>query len=276
MRSTTLAFLADPVVPAPTPQPGGGAGAQEVLNDLAQLKASGSGGSDPANVPLWIVRSEMANRRLSSTEGPLVTDKPQTKAYAEAHWLDMSTTDKQAFALAAEAADMWEPKQGAAALAQAWTQAVSIAAGYNANHDQKQWLSPHEAIQKLAPAVAASKGAKFNGFTQTTHVQQFRESDLYSQAKSILQNELGRDPTPSELRAFTVAVNAAAKQNPTVTTSQQGNPDGSGQNQVVTYGGAFDPTQTIDEMVKKTDEYAQYQAAVDYFPAVMQALGAVV
>lgn len=255
---------------------------QRALNDLMTIKSGGANGggsgTSPANVPLWLVRSEMANRLTSSTEGPLPTDKPQTQDYAEAHWLDMSEADKQAFAQAAMAADMWKPEQGAASLAQAWTQAVGIASGYNSAHqdDPKKWLSPYEAIQKLAPAMAASKGAAFNGFTQTTHVQQFRESDLYSQAKSILQNELGRDPTPSELRAFTVAVNIAAKQNPAVTTSQQANPDGTGDNQVVTYGGSFDPTQTIDEMVKKTDEYAQYQAAVDYFPAVMQALGAVV
>lgn len=283
-----MAFQADPVVPAPAPTPGAGGGAnQQIIQDFqAALGASGGGSSsqtDPPNVPLWMVRPSAAGRAVQaarltgSTAGPIPTDGPHTKSYAEQYWLDMSDGDKKAFADAAMGADMWKPNDGAFALSQAWYHAVDVAQQYNTAHpNQKDWISPFEAVKKLAPAMAASKNAKYNGFSETTRVHQFRESDLYSQAKSILQNELGRDPTKQELHAFTIAVNEAAKRNPEVVTSQQQNPDGSGTNQVVTYGGQFDPTQTIDEMVKKTDEYAKVQAAVDYFPAVMQALGAVV
>lgn len=272
------------MVPAPGPAGAGGGADQSVVNDFSTLKQQGGGSSsstsDPANVPLWMIRSEMTNRLTSSTAPALPIDGPQTKSNAQAYWLDMPDSDKRAFAQAAIAADMWKPKDGAFALAQTWAQAVDLAQTYNSQFSSDKdgkWLSPYEAIQKLAPAVAASRGAKYNGFSRTTQVQQFRDSDLYSQAKKILQSDLGRDPTQAELHAFTLAVNAAAAKNPTVTTTQQANPDGTGDNQVVTYGsGAFDPTQTIDDMVKKTDEYARYQAAVDYFPAVMQALGAIV
>lgn len=282
-----MALVADPIVPAPSPTSGGGGANAQVLQDFANQRAGAvpQVSSDPSNIPLWLVRP--ANANMSPAPEPGVQRmgrgdfaqhyQPQTKSFAEQYWLDMPDEDKKAFAQAAMSADMWKPTDGAYGLAQAWTQAVDLAQQYNTAHsDQSKWLSPFEAIQKLAPDVAASKNAVYNGFSETTKVQQFRESDLYSQAKSILQNDLGRDPTKEELHAFTVAVNAAAKKNPEVVTTQQANPDGSGQNQQVVYGGQFDPTQTIDQMVRNTDEYAQYQAAVDYFPAVMQALGAVV
>src|SRR5574337_1131000 len=187
MRGTTLAFQADPVVPAPAPTQGAGGGANPlVVSDFqtrrAQSQADASSlGTDPANVPLWLVRGEMANRRTSSTEPALPTDMPTTKTGAEAYWLDMPDVNKQAFAQAAMSADMWKPTDGAYGLAQAWKSAVDLAAQYNSQFSsdkEGRWLSPYEAIQKLAPAVAASKNAKFNGFSQTTHVQQFRESDL--------------------------------------------------------------------------------------------------
>lgn len=281
-----MALVADPV--SPSPYPGGGA-VQEATGNLAQIQAqkqqiTGQVASDPANIPLWMLRPGNVNM---TPQDPSVQHMgrsdfaphydPQTKSFAEQYWLDMPDADKQAFAKEAIAADMWKPTQGAFGLAQAWTQAVDLAQKYNTAHsDQKKWLSPFEAIKKLAPEVAANRQAAYNGYSRTTTVTQFRESDLYSQAKSILQNNLGRDPTPQELHAFTVAVNAAAQKNPQVVTRDQANQDGSGDTQQVVYGGQFDPTQTIDNMVKKTDEYAHYQAAVDYFPAVMQALGAIV
>lgn len=215
---------------------------------------------------------------------------PKTKAFAESYWMEMSDQERQAFADRAKKAGMWDPaKDNDADLVRVWAQAVDMAWTYNGSRqdDQAKWLSPFEVLDKLYGPNAAANGKTVNGFDRSWHnstnttTKMFSQSELEGTAKSVLQAELHRDPTDSELKAYLIAVNKASAENPQVTTSRQratafdanGNPTDVETNTSVS--GGFDPSQTIQDQVKKTDEWANVQAAVDYFPAVMQALGAI-
>lgn len=305
-----------PTVP-PT-QPGSASLADQLPTIIAQIQASkmGTTSADAPIVPLWKVRpatprpgstaaaeramedvghgaagsTALADRRLSETGTYSPTVDAKTQSYAEAYWLDMSPEDRKAFADSARKAGLWKPTSGAEGLANAWSKSVASAAQYNSSHGKDEWISPFEAVTKLAiPSLAGEQGS-YNGFTTRTltSVHQYTMDELFGQARQILQQELGRDPSQKELKAFTLAVNKASAANPVTTVEQSqdtgidpvtGQPTGQNVQRVSTGGGsqsAFDPSQTITDMVQGSQEHADYQAAAVYFPAVMQALGAVV
>lgn len=282
-----------------------------------QLMAQGTSTTDSPIVPLWESRpaaprtggagSSAAAEYDAGTPGAGSANAAEydasqqpayqapldvrTKSYAESHWLDMSIQERQAFATKAQQAGLWKPTQGAEALGQAWVKSVNDAYQYNANHDKSAWISPFEAVQMLGAQNLADANGTFNGYAKTQEIiHQFNVNELYGQAEQILQKELGRSPTDSEMKAYTAAVNHAAAMNPVTMTEAGSTPSDQidpttgaplvADTQKVYSGGgpysAYDPTKTIEDMVRATPEHAQYQAAVDYFPAVMQALGAVV
>ena len=97
----------------------------------------------------------------------------------------------------------------------------------------------------------------------------------------MLSQEFGRDATPAEIKAYTLAVNNASANSPqtttTTTTPTSWNPNGSAldtESQTAQTGG-IDPTQTIRDQAVADPEHARWQAAGVYFPAILKALGAV-
>src|SRR5690242_3404393 len=201
---------------------------------------------------------------------------PVTSSVAETHWADMTEEERMQFADQAEKAGMWKKSQGGFALFTTWSKAVDLAAAYNQNKTEDKWVSPFEAITKLSISALANDNQSHDGFSTQTSIQQFNEMQLRSSAKQVLQSELGRNPTDSEMRAYTAAVNEAARKNPqTMQQQQTDNPDGSTSTASVQSGG-IDAQAIIQDMVKNTAEHDQYQGATTYFNAAMDALKAVV
>lgn len=216
-----------------------------------------------------------APRRAGDADGSV------TMSAAEGHWMDMTAEERMAFAEAAEKAGVWKKSLGADALFQAWGKAVGWAGKYNALHkdNKRMWLSPFEAVTNMQIAGMADDDLSHDGFSTESTIQQFTTHDLRMQAKQILQSELGRNPTDSEMKAYTAAVNAAARLNPRTTTTQQViNPDGSRSSDSVVTGGMDEAAVagTIQDMAQGTEESDAYKTASVYLPALQQAIGAAI
>ena len=280
----------------------------QLIAQAMSAKQQQGGGADSPIVPLWRVRpastsggagsSAAADRTYSQTrrspfqigEGPGVgtvlapsatsTPAPQfyTTNYAEAYWLDMSEEDRKAFMESAQREGFWKPSQGADGLVSAWGKAVSLAAQYNQNHDKGKWISPFEAIEKMSIADMAGQNLAHDQFSTETTYRKFTANELMGNAKAILQQELGRNPTASEMKAFTAAVNQASMDNPqTVTRQTTQNADGTTSSAVTSVeGGNFDPNAVILDEVDDSQEFKDFQAASVYYPALLQALDSVV
>ena len=267
----------------------------------ASQAQQGAGSKDRPLVPLWMTRPLSAKRTAGSSAAadhaisgmasgagsanaaehytPPSLDAPPspvTSSVAETHWADMTEEERMQFADQAEKAGMWKKSQGGFALFTTWSKAVDLAAAYNQNKSEDKWVSPFEAITKLSINALANDNQSHDGFSTQTSVQQFNEMQLRSSAKQVLQSELGRNPTDSEMRAYVAAVNEAARKNPqTMMQQQTDNPDGSTSTSQVQSGG-IDAQAIIQDMVKNTSEHDQYQGATTYFNAAMDALHAVV
>ena len=285
---------AQPTTPGPQPI--------DVAAIIAQSQAQAGGGSkDRPLVPLWMTRPASAKARARSssaaadhwitgpasgagsanaaehyTPSPLLKPpSPVTSSVAESHWADMTDEERMQFADQAEKAGMWKKSQGGFALFTTWSKAVELAATYNQNKSEDKWVSPFEAITKLSISALANDNQAHDGFSTQTSVQQFNEMQLRGSARQVLQSELGRNPTDSEMRAYVAAVNEAARKNPqTVMQQQTDNPDGSTSTSQVQSGG-IDAQAIIQDMVKNTAEHDQYQGATTYFNAAMDALHAI-
>ena len=248
---------------APKKSTGGGAGSSAAADRAVADKPPLAGNANP----MWV------------TGSPAMTGNDySTMTAAEGHWMDMTSDERLEFAAAAEKAGVWKKSQGADALFQAWGKAVGWAGKYNNLHkdDKSKWLSPFEAVTNMAIAGMADDDQSHDGFSTEQSVQQFSISQLTSQAKQILQNELGRNPTDSEMKAYTAAVNAAALASPQMVTQQQtDNPDGSTSTSRVVNGG-IDPNAIIQDMAQGTQESDDYKTAAMYLPALQQAIGATI
>lgn len=225
---------------------------------------------------------------------PMANNRTLTKSAAEMYWFDMEDDERQAFADRAMRAGLWEPKDGAKGLISAWSQAVDMASSYNeANADSKdKWLSPWEALDKLYAAGVAAAGGRldaidsgpFKGWRSNTSklVRNFSEDEIQATATQILQQELGRDPSKEELKAFTIAANRQASLQPQVVTErsrdiawdESGRPIDSESERTVA-GEAYDPSMDMLDQVRGSDEQKAVKAATDYYNATMQALNAI-
>jgi hypothetical protein len=283
-----------------------------VAQAVAQAQAGNPSTSaqDQPIVPLWLVRppkpvqpragtagsanaaehnfpgsgagsANAAERAMADAANNDPTSTAVTMAAAEGHWMEMSQEDRLKFADMAQKAGVWKPSLGADALFQAWGKAVGWAGKYNSLHqDEKdKWMSPFEAVTNMQIAGMADDGQSHDGFSTESTIRQFTMNDIRMQAKSILQNELGRNPTDSEMKAYTAAVNAASRANPQITTTQGVvNPDGSRTSNSVVTGGINSDTSAaiIQDAAQGTQESADYKTAAMYMPALMQALGSAI
>ena len=256
--------------PSPAKSKAGAAGS---ANAAEHSFSNGTAGSANA------AERAMADAATGYTPDP--TSTAVTMAAAEGHWMEMSQEDRLKFADMAQKAGVWKPSLGADALFQAWGKAVGWAGKYNSLHqDEKdKWMSPFEAVTNMQIAGMADDGQSHDGFSTESTIRQFTMNDIRMQAKSILQNELGRNPTDSEMKAYTAAVNAASRANPQITTTQGVvNPDGSRTSNSVVTGGINSDTSAaiIQDAAQGTQESADYKTAAMYMPALMQALGSAI
>ena len=113
-------------------------------------------------------------------------------------------------------------------------------------------------------------------------------NDAMALTRSLLQRELGRDPTKAEFEDFIGAVQAAQRANPTRTTSKSTNTvttDADGQvidsdtRSTSTSRGGISSAGLEDLMLRRArqnPDWAEWQAVGTYAPALFQALGATV
>src|SRR5574340_203044 len=161
----------------PTIPPGGPFDPNAAFQGNMQMLApGGSGAQQQANVPLWLVRpsssgpgsSVMADRNIAGDQNGAGSanaaeedarrqpasiangQKFYSKDAAQSGWFDLSDDEKRAFMAKAQASGFWDPSQGMDNLVHAWYYAVELASQYNDNHKQDQWISPFEAVSKMA------------------------------------------------------------------------------------------------------------------------------
>lgn len=276
----------------------GGAPILDARAMAAQLLQGQPATTNEPFVPLWKVRPYGDNAAhqgnlnkldaMSQSEGDisaaktrqeLTSDSVHTADYADSAFLDMSPADQTAFKTKAVKAGMIKDDATPAQIIQAWQNAVAQAEKYNKARpaDKNKWISPFEAVDKLAINAAADNGAAWDGFSRTVSSKQYSESEVKGNAISILQRELMRDPTDAEVKAFTLAINHQSALNPTITTSQQypAGADGAAPFTATTQTGGIDPNQILLDQVRSSPEHAKVDAAAVFYPALLQALGSV-
>lgn len=201
-----------------------------------------------------------------------------TADYADSAFLDMNPADQKEFRDKAVRAGMIKDDATPAQIIQAWQNAVAQAEKYNKSRpdSKSKWISPFEAVDKLGMSTAAAAGAAWDGFSRTISNKTYSESEVKGNAITVLQKELGRDPTDAEVKAYTVAINQQSALHPIITTQQQypANGDQAPFTAQTTTGG-IDPNQILLDQVRSSPEHAAYDAAANYYPAVLQALGAI-
>ena len=279
----------------------GGFDIRGALNDFRASQPQTS--QNPPVVPLWETRPAPARivqrggrdaADIAGVQGIAYGDAGpgqasrlqmygKTSMQAEAAWMDMSDQDRIKFLVLARQAGLVGQKDVSPAdLASAWSKAVSATESYNKQQtDASKWISPWEAVKKLAAQSAAGLGAYYDpnavGSPQTTTARRvnkrtFTTNDIQSTAMQIAQDTLGRDPNPSELASYVAAVQRSYDANPevnttTTTTDAFGNSTATSE-----LTGGVDPTPIIAEQAKNSPEHAKYQAGVTYFNAAMRAL----
>ena len=279
-------------------KPGGFDVRSAVESALRDAKATGGGGVvDPAVVPLWVNRpaprsgtSRWAVENAGVSQDEVMVDPSDfaTEDTAKVAFLDLDDDQLAAFRHRAVQAGLADPDATKAELFGVWQQMVDETSAYNVSkgEDRDKWISPFEALDKLSMKRAAGDNAAagvggdlpFTGEkTQTdTSVQSFNRSTLASTAQQVLQDEFGRDPTESELKAYVTAVNKAAEANPVVTTTTGTYKKGDLVARDQQQSGGVDATQVIRDSVEDDPEAVAYQSAAEYYPLAMQALNSVV
>ena len=270
----------------------------------AARAADSSTSSNPAVVPLWKVRpkapttlarggrdSEDWNAVLDARKAnpsafakeELATVYGVTSDAAESSWLDMSDKDKLDFLKLAQSAGLVSGTVSPAELASAWAKAVAAAKTYNANQANKQkWISPWDAVKKIALQDAAKYGGAFNGFSsqagtwtnRQSNVRVYSSDQLSLAAESIARELLGRAPTAAELAKYTAAVNKASVLSPEVTDQTMTKDEAGNTSTTTATSGGVDANAVMADETKRNPEYARAQAAMTYFPAIMRALSA--
>ena len=240
--------------PGTSPQPGA-ADDTAALKAAIAAAVSGAGGvgssgkvkDAPTLIPMWKTRpastsaprasffdkepipSMIANPANDPLSGAArVSNAADARGIAMTSFLDMTDDDKVAFIALAQKAG-WLGRDGSftgADVASAWEKSVGAAVSYNLDKSDDRAISPWEAVTRTALSGAAGGGAAFKGDkiindaaprTSTNRsVKSYSDAELKSTANQVLSQEFGRDATPAEIRAYTLAVNNASASSPQV------------------------------------------------------------
>lgn len=269
-----------------------------------QLAAATGAEQDPRIVPLWRARPDLKPTRVFTPQSRAkaaefaalgqgtdnLTGKraPDWGAHmvdqdtAASSFLDMDPDEMNDFRQKATAIGLVDPDATTAQLFAAWQNMVSTAADYNATKKNPgKYISPWEAVDKLAMERAAQGNKGYDALshpqsTTSSQVQTFTPDQVAATAAQVLQQELGRDPTDAELRAYTAAVNHAAKANPVVSTTTYDYTDEANPSQSTEQHGGVDAGQVILDQVRDTPEENLYQSATVYYQSALNALNRLV
>ena len=127
--------------------------------------------------------------------------------------------------------------------------------------------------------LGRDEGPKYEtkGSRTDTTTQKFTRLDAESAADAAFQEALGEDASPKQIAALRKALNAYAKANPTVSTTDSTYDEDTGRelsSSTTTSGGITAAgAQTIAQnMARSAPQYAEVQAATTYWNALEQAL----
>jgi hypothetical protein len=168
-----------------------------------------------------------------------------------------------------------------------WDKGVELASAYTARGKD---ITPKEALATYvgwdgsgqsaaarARAAAAAENAPFTG-TRTSRSESINLSDPAS-AKALanytLTQALGREALPEELEAYRAALNSYESENPSVSTTTATYEEGIQTDQkTTTQGGATaqGAQQTLQDLAREEEDFAEYQAAGPVWNAFMAAL----
>lgn len=142
----------------------------------------------------------------------------------------------------------------------------------------KKWDGKPGSLAALAAGADSGGGLKNGTFTETTkNTDILSPIDARSMVRSLLQQELGRDPTKAEYEDFLSAANTIQQQNPTISTTSTTYQDGMPTNSNTSSTGGVSVEgiqQGLYEKLKKQPSWAEWQAVGTYAPALFAALGA--
>lgn len=127
---------------------------------------------------------------------------------------------------------------------------------------------------------AASIRANTTQTTKQTTRDIYSPADAETLARAVVEQELGRVPTEEEYADFVSALNAVQKENPSVTkTRSHYDKFGRLDDQSTTRSGGMSSSavqQFATDWAEQQPSAAEWQAIGTYYPALLQALGAVV
>lgn len=137
-----------------------------------------------------------------------------------------------------------------------------------------------EGASELGPSIPK----EFTDVRTDTAVDYMNPADAKALTRSMLQQELGRDPTQGEYEDFLSAIMAAERENPTTqttTTKYELDPNnqlGIASQRTVQHGGMTSAgyDQLLREQAQSQPGWAEWQAMGTYAPALFAALGSTV
>lgn len=280
---------------------------------VAERQAAGGVQQGPQPiVPLWKVRPAMGERvnagqigdniRVPNTDtekrGGRVTGgrfqvdftganrEFHTPDQAASAFLNMSQDERNEFrTLALQSGLLTMPKDGFISqddIFGAWQKATGYASSFNAETDKDKWLSPWEAVKKLALEAKGGKGGAYDAFAPRTSDKTLTRDFTSGQdaegvtrsLESLFNSEMGRAPTAKERAVYQKLVQSAYDKSPEKSHSvtqvdEQGN-----STTTETQSGGVDMSATLLDQIRDDPEH-QAQAASTYLEATMGALGAI-
>jgi hypothetical protein len=156
----------------------------------------------------------------------------------------------------------------------AWEKAVELAAQY---HQVGKNVTPWQVLD-----LVAGKGGRIQTNGPKTTVSRSKSTDMPTagdidhSTRSIFQEQMGRDPTESELARYRGIALREAKRNPAiVTTTTTTDPDGNSTSTSTRQGGftANDLAEAQTKNASDDPEHGAYQASTFYFNALLDAIG---
>ena len=157
-----------------------------------------------------------------------------------------------------------------------WKAAVDAAAldpekGSRPIEDYLKWHASLPGVQALM-AKKSNAGSGYGPFSQTdTSIDLSSESQAAAIADQVWQQELGRRASESEIKAFQKALDAAQRQDPSV-TQQSGTRAPHSSTTTTTRTGGFDPTRFATDFAQSRPDYAETYAATSFMSLLDRAI----
>jgi hypothetical protein len=153
----------------------------------------------------------------------------------------------------------------------AWNKAVDLATSYQAAGRN---VSPWDVLDLVGHGAGAINTEPKTTTSTSKSTNLPSKTDIEHAVRSMFQEQVGRDPSASELARYRGIALAEAKRNPSITTTttttdSSGNSTSSSQS-----SGGVNLDEVLGQNVSDDPEHGAYQAATYYFNAMTQALGA--